>query len=151
MKIHVDNLTAASIRLAARKAGVSIVNLTEHGSRKATRAFNVNLEGDSNRRPNRQGARDNMPGGTGFAATWDQWGVFLSVLFDIDPLVSTPYDTSASAFHVRTADRFNPDNPDNRANPDGFWPADAHGDHRFEYVGRPRQQSCKHCTATVNW
>ena len=30
-------------------------------------------------------------------------------------------------------------------------PADAHGDHRFEYAGVPFHQQCKKCTAGMRW
>jgi len=148
MRIHTDILTEADIHDAAREARVSYAGggFTRHGSRSRDHAFNVLLTGESKRRPNggNYGAADD------YAATWDQWGVFLAVLFDRDPNMKTPYYVDAHDFHVRTNDRFNPDGND-RAEGLGYWPADAHGDHRFEYAGVPREQSCKKCSAVVRW
>ena len=135
MRMHTDTLTLDDLRDAARLARVEM-EFTTHGSRKRKRAFDVKLTGESRRRPN----GGNIGAGTGYAATWDQWGVFLGHLFECDPSMVTPYYENAGDFHYRTAYRFEDE-----------WPADAHGDHRFEYVGVPYSQSCKKCSAVTRW
>lgn len=137
MRIHTDRLNTTHLWEAARIARVEM-DLTSHGSRKRDRAYNVTLRGESRRRPNsgKGGAGDD------YAATWDQWGVFLAVLFATDPDMVTPYYADAEEFHHRTLDRF--------ASVD-YWPADAHGDHTFRFAGTPREQSCTKCTAVQRW
>jgi hypothetical protein len=119
MKIHTNTLTEVDIYRAARFARVDVVTLTRHASRSRDYSFSINLEGESRRRPNRQ---SDVSYGSGYAATWDQWGVFLSVLFDLDGNGQTfepsapafvgsaknPVYASREAFHRQTSDRFRP-------------------------------------------
>ena len=133
MRIHVSrNVSADAIHDAIRAAGAHAEVLSEHGSRKRDHAFEVKLTGNSNRRPNggTYGARD------AYAATWDQWGVFINAVFDADPDATMTYYTDAADFHYRTGARF----------AEG-WPADAHGDHTFRYIVG-RGISCTKCSAT---
>lgn len=134
MRIHTNTLTSTDLYDAARIARADL-ELTTHGSRKRARAFNVTLRGESRRRPNmgKYGAGDE------YAATWDQWGVFLAELFDRDPSVFTPYDKDADFFDRRTAGRFG-----------NGWPEDAHGDHTFR-PDAPYVQKCTKCSATNSW
>lgn len=170
MRIHSDHLTTSDIYTAARHARVDVVNLTEHGSRSRDHAFNVNLEGESRRRPN--GGTYGRGYASGYAATWDQWGVFLAILFDIDPgAVCWAYD-GRDAFLAKTCERFtapslgtgistNYNVVNGRAHHDAsvtvhrlgadYWPSDAHGDHRFEYAGVPRTRACTKCSAVRVW
>lgn len=152
MRIHTDTLTSTDLYSAAMIARVDL-DLTINGSRSRERAFNVTLTGESKRRPNsgQRGAGDD------YAATWDQWGIFLAVLFYVDPSMVTPYYADANVFDQRTAGRFrsrdvervtgDPAAVQNR----NFWPLDAHGDHRFTYQGVPREQSCTKCSAVQRW
>ena len=133
MRIHSDSIRVSDLNAAARAARVDM-EFTTHGSRKRDHAFNVNLTGESKRRPNRNHASDE------FAATWDQWGVFLAALFDVDPNASMTYYDGSADFHYRTAHRFA-----------SGWPKDAHGDHRFKYDGIPYEQSCTKCSAVQRW
>jgi hypothetical protein len=130
MRIHANTLTRLQVCEAARIARVDFGRLTGHGSRKRDHAFDVTLTGESRRRPN-SGA-----GGSGdeYAATWDQWGVFLAVLFHADDSVTTGPYADAEAFGRAT-----------------FWPVDAHGDHTFRWAGVPFQQSCTKCSARFTW
>lgn len=136
MRIHTDSIKYSDLLDAAKVARVE-VEITSHGSRKRDHAYNVNLTGESKRRPNRRHESDE------FAATWDQWGVFIAHLFsvDSDAVFGSMYD-GEDEFHYRTAYRFDIE---------GFWPADAHGDHRFRYNGVPYQQDCTKCSATQRW
>lgn len=132
MRIHTDKLTWQDMNDAARIARVGFTRLGQYGSRSRNRAFDVILNGESRRRQNQ---------GEDFAATWDQWGVFLAVLFSRDPEMVTPYYTDKGSFDFRTFDRFDGD----------VWPADAHGDHTFRYSGIPYQQKCTKCSAKQRW
>lgn len=148
MRIHSDSLTIDDLNDAMREARAYYAEggFSTHGSRSRRRAFNVLLRGDSKRRPNggNSGAADE------YAATWDQWGVFLSVLFESDPEMTCLNYKDADDFHMKTNDRFNPDGND-RAEGSEYWPNDAHGDHRFEWEGVAREQKCKKCSAKVCW
>lgn len=148
MRIHTDTLTRRDIFDAAVIARVDLATFTSHGSRSRHHAYTIKLEGESRRRPN-GGASG---AGSGYAATWDQWGVFLGVLFDRDPSMVTPYYADADAFHWQTADRFADRSADvDYATGPVFWPSDAHGDHRFDFSGTPFQQECTRCSAIKRW
>lgn len=142
MRIHTDSLTASDIYAAAAHAGGGdyrtspvLVDVTEHGSRKRARAFNVSLTGTSSRRTN----GGNRGAGDDYAATWDEWGMFLAELFRRDPDATIPgaYDTSGD-FDYKTGCRF-----------DTLTPAEQHGGsgHRWEFTGTPGARSCKTCDA----
>lgn len=134
MRIHTDTLTNSDVRKAAATARVTLDRFTGHGSKSRARAFDITLQGESRRHQN---------GGDGKAATWDQWGVFLAILFAGDDNLTIPraYEDAAD-FGYKTGHRF--DNV-------GEFPADAHGDHRFEYAGVPYSQNCKKCSAVTRW
>lgn len=153
MRIHSNKLQYSDLWEAAQAARVDM-DMTRHGSRSHEYAFNVKLTGESKRRPNsgKRGAGDD------FAATWDQWGVFIAILFDKDPSIKMTHYENRHDFHVMTNNRFLPYNGKDAgghdhvpADLDLYWPADAHGDHRFEWEGVPRQRKCKKCSATQNW
>jgi len=97
MRIHSSALSTLEIRKAATVAGVGFSRLSEHGSRKRNGAWDVILHGDSPR---------NQNGGDEKAATWDQWGMFLNTLFDLDPVMVTPYYADAEHFHWSTGNRY---------------------------------------------
>lgn len=140
MRIHTDGLTEDDVRDAARQAGVTFGRLTEHRSQSHARAFDVTLRGNSNRRPN-PGSRGNWTDDER-AATWDQWGVFLGILFDRDPYAMTDRKETRHAFRERTAYRF--DGLDGAVIP---FPLDH--EHSWYYAGGAiRERSCRRCSAT---
>lgn len=170
MRIHSDHITTGDIYTAARFARVDVVDLGEHGSRKRDHAFDVKLEGESRRRPN--GGASGRDYASGYAATWDQWGVFLAILFDIDPGMVTPYYGDRSEFQHRTAERFtaptvgegvstNYNVVNGRAYHDtsvtvhrlgsAYWPADAHGDHTFRFHSAGVFKCTKCSAQQVHW
>lgn len=152
MRIHSDRLTYRDLIAAARVARADI-EMTDHDSKSRDRAFDVHLTGESRRRPNRRGQGDP----DAYAATWDQWGVFLAALYERDDRLVTPYYSDASDFADRTGDRFGA--PETVMESDGYhdrfvaygWPDDAHGDHRFKFQGVPREQRCTKCSAVTRW
>lgn len=137
MRIHTDKLTTGDFYDAARKAGVTIDRNGMHGSRSRAHAFDFILSGSSNRRQNF--------GGDGQAATWDEWGIFLSWLFAVDPDATVPgvYD-GLGEFERKTFARFS----------EGDHPVDMpvhHGkNHRWEFVA-PFVFACKNseCAAKM--
>lgn len=146
MRIHSDSLYLSDLMDAARIARVFFDRIEEKGSRSREHAFDVTLTGESRRRPNGGNRGANTDD---YAATWDQWGVFLSVLFDRDPAMVTPYYADADDFHHRTAHRFDPEGEDRGRT--GFEPNNQHGDHTFRFAGTPREQSCTKCSAIRRW
>jgi hypothetical protein len=150
MRIHSDDLTHTDLLDAARIARVYFDRQTLHGSRSRDHAFDVILTGESKRRPNRGTSADRY--NPDYAATWDQWGVFLAVLFERDNEMSVPYYDSYSAFHYQTGHRFvlGVSDPEGDETP-SHWPSDAHGDHRFKYNGTPYERKCTKCTAVQRW
>lgn len=122
---------------AAQAARVNFTRYGEGKSRSHVRVFDVILTGESRRHQN---------GGPDKAATWDQWGVFLSVLFSRDPnavcgTVKRPVYADMWDFEFKTHGRFE----------GNTWPDDAHGDHTFRYSGTPYVQQCTKCTAVLRW
>jgi hypothetical protein len=174
MRIHSDVLTSIDLFEAARVSHTDMT-YTFHGSRIRTRSVDVHLTGASRRRP----GRAHYYYSDEYAATWDQWGVFLSMLFDRDPSMlcgpgpKRAVYRSRDDFHWQTDHRFRsvgivgPDAPGAFAvngdrwdgtDPEmrlyrreqGYWPDDAHGDHRWQ-VDVPFQQTCAKCSAVKRW
>lgn len=97
MKIHSNTLTDADLYTAARQAAVGFTRKDAKGSRSRARAWDIILTGHSNTRQNF---------GDDYAATWDEWGIFLGHLFAVDPEMTATYYSSADEFHWMTGDRF---------------------------------------------
>lgn len=127
MRIH-TSLTDAEIRRAAIIHGVRVNRLEPHGSRKRDGAFEVQLYGTSSRR-----TMDN----SGPAATWDEWGVFMSRILQWDPDALLGRE-DAYAFDYRTCGRFQFDR---------LIPVPGHN-HKWEYVA-PFYFQCVKCDAEV--
>lgn len=137
MRIHTSSaVNSGVVYAAARKANVDLVVWQQYGSRSADQAWEIKLEGNSRRRPN----GGSSGAGSGYAATWDQWGVFLAEIFNADPEAHCWAYKDSDDFNFKTGHRF----------VDG-WPIDNHGDHTFRYNGTPYQQECTKCSATNRW
>lgn len=130
MRIHTDKIELRHIHAAMSEAQVSPIRLTLHGSRSRDHAFDVKLTGLSNRRCN--GDTDE------YAATWDQWGVFLGALYQMDPDMKVPYYDSRDHFNYVTDYRFDTEEERQEI-------ALAH-DHHWEFVA-PRTFQCANCDA----
>lgn len=161
MRIH-TSLGFSAICIAAKIAKVDLIwpsdgKPIQRGSRTHDHAFEVKLEGASRRRPN----GGSSGAGSGYAATWDQWGVFLGHIFRLDENAKCWAYTDADEFHYRTNNRFDlhenltANASLNVAYSEGlmltYWPHDAHGDHTFRFAGVPCQQSCTKCSAVTRW
>lgn len=137
MKIHSDILTESDIHAATCAAGMRGVDadVITRGSRSRKRSLDMKLTGTSTRRPNpgtgSRGYSDD------YAATWDEWGMVINALFDIDPKAIIGQYPSAAHFHAATRTRF-----------ENLTAPYQHGNHKFEYEGGI--MACKFCEATFD-
>lgn len=123
MRIHSDTIPRGSLSgLIADLPGVYIDHFSEHGSRKRARGIEVRLVGNS---PYLNMAK------TGKAATWDEWGVFMARIFNLDPFAIIGGETEAD-FNLRTNYRFEADG----------LPGDTHARHNWGERGQ-----CTKCSA----
>lgn len=98
MKIHSDALDELEIRKAARRAGIGFTRFEIGNSRSREQRFDIILTGSSPRRQNF--------GGEDMAATWDEWGIFLGILFDLDPQARSEQYESGEHFTWATGGRY---------------------------------------------
>lgn len=130
MRFHSDLLTTTDVYAAASAARVSFYKLDEKRSRSRNRAWDLRLEGHVSNR------LLNFGDGYSTAATWDEWGIFLNVLFERDPLAHCDYYRGQEDFRIATGCRF-----------DDLEPKDQHPNHKFDWTGEPGL-ACK-CGATM--
>lgn len=133
MRIHTDSIQYTREIRDILPAGVTAQVLNSHGSRKRLRAFELQLSGTSRRSNQSNTAR---------AATWDEWGVVLAALFELDPAMVTEYYESAEYFHWATAGRFKL-----------ITASEQHSWHKWSafypvVTGRYAVSSCEQCGAT---
>lgn len=151
MRIHSDILTGQDIHYAMRRAGHAVqAAYTEHGSRRRDHAFNVTLTGTSSRRPN-SGNRGAGSYGGDYAATWDEWGMFLAELFRRDPAAVVP-DIYESGEHFRwvTGARFDTLTPEQQHGAAGHkWSGSYPNITGVYYVAECLGRKGKPCTATT--
>lgn len=131
MRIHSNALTSLDIYRATDALDGVYVQVTPVGSRSHDGAFEVRLTGTSTRRT--MDGRDQ-------AATWDEWGVFIAAVYEVDPVavfgsVKAPNYRDSNHFHAVTRYRFDADG----------LPSDTHQQHRWEYGGVVQQ--CSKCSA----
>lgn len=164
MRIHSNVNLMGAIYSAAETAGAEVFDLVSNDSRSHDYGFTVKLTGDA---PNRPNGWDRDRDGDVRAASWDQWGVFFSVLFDRDPdmvigSVGNPTYANVYDFDRKTGGRFarHADVEGVRVDPnagvlagmDVYTPSDLHHRHTFDYVGTlatgGARYRCRKCTAT---
>lgn len=110
MKIHLnlpEHKAIDALNDARRAADVVFERVTLHGSRTHERAVDVILSGDSPHAIN--SGRSGSWGDAPRAASWDQWGIFLAVIFEADPTAKAGRYANAEDFHHKTAWRFDAD------------------------------------------
>jgi len=134
MRIH-TSLTADQVRnMVAGIPNVYLLRDTQHGSRSHARAFDVILTGTAPYRT--QGDRDH------YAATWDEWGIFLARVFRADPNAKAgAYYANATNFHHKTGYRF----------VESFTVAQQHRRHRWEWNGGGVNERRCDCGARMSW
>lgn len=88
MKIHSHIITEIDIENSAKRSGVKLARFGQAGSRSHARAFDVILTGSARHKV--------MNNPHIIAATYDEWGWFISRLYDIDCAAKIgPYNDSA--------------------------------------------------------
>ena len=91
MRIHSNEIMRPHLVAAAQAAGIELAFCEKAGSRKRSHAYEVTLSGSSRYATQSNG----VPRGTK-AATWDEWGIFLMRLFDLDcTMIAGPYNGRA--------------------------------------------------------
>lgn len=137
MRIHSNVIEYADVIEAVHGMPGVYVTVSQHGSRSHARAFEVMLEGNgAARNTGTHGGDPQIQ-----AATWDEWGLFLARLYDLDNSMlcgsaKYPVYASLSDFDYHTQGRFS----------ELEMPADTHRRHTWDYVG-VRRQRCKKCSA----
>lgn len=131
MKIHTDVLERSDLYYAAAQAGATITRLGFCGSRSRKHGIDVYLSGSS---PYQQW------GGTGYnAASWDEWGTFIAILFRRDPKAIIGRYKTFESFNAFTKNRFGM-----------VLPHDTHNRHKWDYnMGRGLLE-CNTCSAVMN-
>lgn len=147
MRIHTDGVENIDLDRAAFHAGVTFARKVRHGSRTHKHAWDVTLRGNSRRRPNHGGSG----AAEGYAATWDQWGIFLAHLYNEDATMrcAGAYK-DIDEFDFKTGERFWLTFNRETGEFDGFELKDSHGDHKFESLVRAGGQQCN-CGAVRRW
>lgn len=112
MHIHTDTITTTDVHRAVIDIPEVYVDVTEHGSRSRARKLDVTLSAEP--RKGRRPRNSNREATGDAAATWDEWGVFLAHLYDIDPDMTCWAYENAEHFHWATAGRFANGGPDVR-------------------------------------
>lgn len=130
MRIHTETLTRTMLFEAAQNAGIRLYSVTEHGSRKRDHAFEVKATGSSSYRTN---------DGSEYAATWDEWGIFLRTLYTHDGGMIAGQYSDFNTFQGFTGNRF-----------DTLTVADQHRRHSWDYVGTRGKTHVCQCGATLN-
>lgn len=155
MKIYLSKVVDASdFYRAAFHAQMWTENERWHGSRYADVAEVLEFNGYGNddvhsaRRPNERVSTGN------YAATWDQWGILLALIFDLDPDAKVggykrPYYNGADDFHYQTGARFTDTGVINA----GIMAmlTDFHGDHTWRSGNYYYEQHCTKCSAVRRW
>jgi len=121
MRIHSSVIKYSDIVQAVHARGMTGVTLAEckaKGSQKRLRAFEVRLTGNSPFRPN-FGAGN----GDERAAQWDEWGIFIEYLFQLDPEAIIGVYKTYRAFLEYTCGRF-----------DTLTGPETHRKHKWEYA-----------------
>lgn len=134
MRLHTDIVTREDVIAATEGlTGVSAI-VTERRSKTHARGIEMVLEGN--------GTRAGYATKSVQSATWDEYGVVLGRLFEIDPNMRVgdakhPTYDGRYDFSLVTNDRYE----------GGRIPDDMHVKHLWEWRGQTR--TCKKCTAVV--
>jgi hypothetical protein len=107
MRIHSDSLDRLHIHGATSGMDVQVYVVSTHKSRTHRVAFEVALRGTGERHKRRPQGRVTSSPDTEYAATYDDWGHFLSALYEGDRSmkVGNVY-TSRAQFHSVTGNQY---------------------------------------------
>lgn len=117
MRIHSDVIAYTQQIRDALPAGVHAQVVNPHRSRSRRYAYEVKLTGTGSH-ASQWGNRDTP------AATWDEWGMFLAKLYELDPNLMAANYRDAEHFRWTTGGRF-----------DTLTPAEQHRMHRWRLQG----------------
>lgn len=139
MRIHTSLDPAEIYGMIADLPAVTFERFDVKGSRSHPRAVDIILSGTSTRRHN----GGNRGAGDEYAATWDEWGIFLGRVFRADPNAKATYYADRADFERKTGGRFGED----------FTAADQHRNHKWEWNGRTYDNSARacRCGAEMSW
>lgn len=118
MWLHTD--ASPSVVYAATPADVFLTDTEFKGSRTHANKIRVHLAADHNvtadgvvRRRTNSG---NRGAGGYYAATYDEWGWFLAVVFDADPTAKCEYYANRDDFHAKTNGKYDTSKLTNEGN-----------------------------------
>lgn len=137
MHIHSDLLSATDIYSAAMMSDAATEQMDEKGSRSRARKFVVLLSGNSTR---------NAMKNTFKAATFDQWGIFLGILFEKDENMIAGNYKNKEDFDRKTFLRYD-DSADRMT-------MDKYHNHKWTFSGTysgSAVQQCKNCDAEYSF
>lgn len=106
MRIHSDVLTLEDFYEAGKRAGASLSQFSEHGSRSRAKSWDVFYTGHG-----RSGGQWGNTSGRK-TASWDEWGMILHYLYKIDPDLTNRFYANVEEFDWVTAGRFDILNPE---------------------------------------
>lgn len=106
MKIYSDRLQAIDFCTAANAAGIQLGNCDSMRRPQLRRnGWNVWYGNPSSKRSPNSGTRGG-PQANLNAASWDEWGIALAALYEIDlQMIAGPY-RSADDFHAKTGGKY---------------------------------------------
>lgn len=135
MRLHTDKITSGDVVTVMRtltaegKIKGVYAETRFSGSRKRARGMDLWLSAEA--RPGRRrktNAGCAYPGregaGVDVAATWDEWGIVLAALYEIDPDLTGDYYADAEHYHWSTGERFEDGGPET-----------PHDNHSWDYTG----------------
>ena len=106
MRIHSDSLRQVDVALAAYAVSPHLtVETIRRGSRSRGHSIDVRMiwEGPKCKGDHRRHTNTGTYGAGEWAATWDEWGLVIDRLFDMDPdAIVGPYESRAD-FYLQTA------------------------------------------------
>jgi hypothetical protein len=154
MRIHTSADYFQIRATVAGLQGVYIETLTQHASKTHPQAFELHLSGNG-RYGGQWGDRDMK------SATWDEWGVVMARIFEIDPDTrmggsAKPVYADAMDFHWQTNGRFGGWEVGGVFVAEPTLPEDTHPVHRWDRLGVSADGSysvaqCKKCSALKRW
>jgi hypothetical protein len=118
MKLHSDTITWGNLRealdQAKRKGGVAqdvyFCQINGAGSRSRSNGYEIQLGTDDKTTGPTKSRRYKNSGQHGadsvYAATWDEWGWFITELFQVDPNAIFGGYKGAEDFHAKTDGKF---------------------------------------------
>lgn len=137
MRLHTNTITESDVHQAVENLLGVYATVTRHGSRSHDHALEIRLEGNGYLTNTGNGGAGATEG-----ATWDEWGVMIARLYEIDPdalwgSAKYPVYRDVYHFHERTYDRF----------ASGQMPENTHKRHKWDWGQYGAR--CTKCSAQI--